>query len=143
MSWVNVSYAELNNFDIFAFVNMKDRIRHTGRIFNKCDGQKGLMRLHDNGEFDKLMDIPDWAKSTIEEDVMRVLYEAMADLPGSDLYNKTFNIEHENYTPEQLYDAALSVLKAAIEPPTCIILKYIPNLSLTEDMLSQFILTKD
>lgn len=139
MSWINVSRDDLNEMDIFAFVNLKEDILVKGRLFTAADLTKCILAMNDTGAVTEAVPLPEWALYSLEEDILHSIFEEIAKLPGADLQNKSFNIKNGNYTPEQVSSVAYAVLNSVVETPTVVILKYVPDLVLSKEDMKEFI----
>ena len=143
MGWINVNSIELNEQDIFAFVNLVENIAIKGRLFSSSDGKKWISLMNDNGEIYDVMQLPHWAYKNTSDDVMAAVMREFEKLPGGDIKNIVFNAERMNYTPEQLQQLAIAAYQAAIKKPECVILKYTPNLKLTLEDMGSFIFSSE
>lgn len=142
MSWIHVKSTELNQHDYFAFVNLKDSLVVKGRLFTSSAGIKSICAMNDEGEVYDLIELPKWCTEEPEDSIIRTIFEEIARLPGGDVYNKVHNINNGNYSAEQLFNLADAVVKKAIEKPALVILKYVPDLSLTMEDMNNFIFEK-
>lgn len=138
MAWIHSNHSELNNFDIFAFVNMKEKIFIKGRLCTLSDGSRAICNMNNKGEVRDIVALPEWATVQPEEALMRLLFEEIGKLPGTDVKNKLFNINNSKYSPDQLSGLADTVLKEVVSNQCNVILKYVPELELTEEMLVEF-----
>lgn len=136
--WINVSSTELNHVDIFAFVNMQTEEVVKGRIVEQSDGTRAVLALNNSGEAIQLVQYPEWAIIQHEEIVMRMMFEALGKLPGGDMANKLHNIQHGNYSDEQIGTVMQDVIKVCTTMPNVVILKYVPDLTITKSMMKNF-----
>ncbi|USL83879.1 hypothetical protein A4_212 [Escherichia phage A4] len=141
--WVNVNSTELNEIDIFAFVNLETDTFVRGRLFMSSACVRSIAVMDELGQVIECLPLPAWAYSSTEEDVMQKIFEGINKLPGADVKNKIFNIENKNYSADVLRPLVDSVLQAALAKPKCIILKYIPELSLTKEDMKGFIFSSE
>ncbi|AZU98414.1 hypothetical protein ENKO_462 [Klebsiella phage fENko-Kae01] len=138
MSWKHVDRAELNQFDIFAFVNLKQNVVMKGRVFTGSDLVTKVLVMDSEGEIQGVLDLPDWAYYSTEDAMLKAFYEEVGALPGGDFKNKVWNMTHNNYRMEQLSAMIQRLTDIAFETPEAIILKYVPDLTITDSMLEQF-----
>lgn len=143
MSWVNVNSIELNEQDIFAFVNLTNNTVLKGRLFSASDGYKWISLMDDSGVIYNVMQLPQWVYSNTADDVLTAVMREFEKLPGGDIKNKVFNAERKNYTAQQLESLAIAAYQAAIKKPECVILKYVPDLKLTLEDMDAFIFTSE
>lgn len=143
MGWVNVSSMDLNEHDIFAFVNIEEDTVLKGRLFTGSDGNKWISLMENNGSIYDCRILPSWTYSSTAEDVLSAVMKEFERLPGSDMQNRVFNTERRNFTAEQMHKLAIAACDAAIKNPTCVILMYVPDLSLTMNDMESFILTSE
>jgi hypothetical protein len=143
MGWVNVNSIELNEQDIFAFVNLVENIAIKGRLFTSAHGEKWISVMNDNGVIHDVTKLPVWAYKNTSDDVMAAVMREFENLPGGDMSNIVFNAERMNYTPEQLQSLAIAAYQAAIKKPQCVILKYTPDLKLTLEDMDSFIFSSE
>lgn len=143
MSWIHVNHSALNEIDIFAFVNLKDDTVLRGRLFTTHEGVKGIALMDTNGAVYASQELPAWTYSSTEENVFAEVMKGLEALPGGDIQNIVFNIERGNYSPEHLSALAMRALKSAIVTPKCVILKYVPDLSLSAQDMESFIFTSE
>ncbi|MFS8319946.1 hypothetical protein ACMG5I_03350 [Escherichia coli] len=143
MCWVNVNSIELNEKDIFAFVNLTNNTVLKGRLFSASDGYKWISLMDDCGVIYNAMQLPQWVYSNTSDDVLAAVMREFEKLPGGDMKNKVFNAERHNYTAQQLESLAIAAYQAAIKKPECVILKYVPDLKLTLEDMDAFIFTSE
>jgi hypothetical protein len=136
--WTNVGSTELNEHDIFAFVNMQSDTVLKGRLVTLSDLSRGLIQMDSTGACVDVINLPEWCTVQPEEIITRMLFESLGKLPGSDMKNKVHNLQNGNYTDEQLGEVMQDVVKVALVKPTCVILKYIPDLSLSKEDMKNF-----
>ncbi|EPE1232789.1 hypothetical protein ACSGOQ_006066, partial [Escherichia coli] len=81
MGWINVNSIELNEQDIFAFVNLVENIAIKGRLFSSSDGKKWISLMNDNGEIYDVIQLPHWAYKNTSDDVMAAVMREFEKLP--------------------------------------------------------------
>lgn len=138
MAWVHVSRADVNSVDIFAFVNLKENVLMKGRVVVGSDLVTKVLVMCDKGEIQGLVPLPDWAYYSKEDSMLKAFYEEVGSLPGGDFKNKVWNVKNNNYTPEQLEKLYTAISSIAFEAPEAVILKYIPDLTITDEMFENF-----
>jgi|AGFT01.1.fsa_nt_gi hypothetical protein len=138
MAWVHVDRADVNNVDIFAFINLEQNVVMKGRVVVGSDLTTKVLVMCDSGEIQGMVPLPQWAYYSTQEALLKAFYEEVGKMPGADFQNKIWNMKHKNFTPEQ-YEKLLERLSdIAFETPKAIILKYVPDLSLSDEMLENF-----
>lgn len=138
MSWKQVNFSDVNTFDIFSFVNLKQNLIITGRVVTAFDSMVKIAVMSTDGVVRGMVDMPSWAKESTGDTVLKALYEAVDALPGSDITNKMWNVQQGNCSTAQLQDVIAVVSEKAFSKPECVILKFIPNLEITDAMLEKF-----
>lgn len=139
MAWVHVNMAEVNNVDIFAFVNLKENFLMKGRVVVGSDLTTQVLVMCDQGQIQGMFPLPQWAYYSKEDALLKTFYEEVGKLPGGDFKNKVWNVTHQNYSPEDFENMVNKLADVAFETPEAVILKYVPDLTITDDMFEQFV----
>lgn len=138
MAWVHVNMADVNNVDIFAFVNLKENVLMKGRVVVGSDLTTQVLVMCDEGQIQGMVQLPKWAWYSKEDALLKTFYEEVSNLPGGDFENKVWNMQNNNYNPAQLEKMIAALAGIAFETPEAVILKYVPDLTITDDMFEQF-----
>lgn len=138
MAWKHVSRADVNTVDIFAFINLKKSVQYVGRMIIGSDLKKLIAVMSSDGVVQDIVELPNWAFNSTEDDMMTAFYEEVDSMPGADFKNKIWNMQHSTYTPEQMTNMVKRLTAIALTTPEAIVLKYIPDLSIDDSMLEQF-----
>lgn len=138
MSWIHVNRADINNVDIFAFVNLKEKVHMKGRVVVGSDLSTQVLVMCDKGEIQGTVPIPQWVYYSKEDTLLKTFYDEVSKLPGGDYQNKVWNMQHNNYNPEQLEAIMTALTDIAFEAPEAVILKYVPDLTITDEMFENF-----
>lgn len=138
MAWIHVDRADVNNVDIFAFVNLEQDVVIKGRVVVGSDLTTQVLVMCDQGEIQGMVALPQWAYYSTQEALLKAFYEEVSKMPGGDFKNKVWNMKHKNFTPEQ-YESMIERLSGiAFETPKAIILKYVPDLSISDSLFEEF-----
>lgn len=138
MAWVHVNMADVNNVDIFAFVNLKESVLMKGRVVVGSDLTTQVLVMCDQGQIQGMVPLPQWAWYSKEDAILKAFYEGVDKLPGADFQNKIWNVTHGNYDPVHYEKMISKMADVAFETPEAVILKYVPDLTITDDMFEQF-----
>jgi len=138
MAWIHVDRADVNNVDIFAFVNLKQSVIIKGRVTISPDLKTSVLVMDSAGGIRGTVELPEWAFFSTEDALAKAFYEEVDALPGADYKNKVWNMKHSNYKPEQLSKLIERVTSIAFDKPEAVILKYVPDLSIDDSMFEQF-----
>ena len=101
MAWIHVDRSEVNNIDIFAFVNLKEGVTIKGRVVVGSDLNEQVLVMCEKGEFQGIIQVPSWNFFSKMEVVL-----------------KTVGID--------------------VGTPEAVILKYIPDLTIPDEIFEQF-----
>lgn len=138
MAWVHVNMADVNSVDIFAFVNLKENVLMKGRVVVGSDLTTQVLVMCDQGEIQGMVPLPQWAYYSKEEAMLKAFYEGVDNLPGADFQNKVWNVTNGNYDPKHYEPMIDKLSNIAFETPEAVILKYVPDLSICDEMFEQF-----
>lgn len=138
MAWIHVNMADVNNVDIFAFVNLKENVLMKGRVVVGSDLTTQVLVMCDQGEIQGMVPLPQWAYYSKEEAMLKAFYEGVDKLPGADFKNKIWNVTNSNYDPKHYESMIGKLADIAFEQPEAVILKYVPDLSINDEMFEQF-----
>lgn len=138
MAWIHVDRTNVNNVDIFAFVNLKENIIIKGRVVVGSDLKTKVLVMCSDGKIQGMVDLPQWAYYSLEDKVLRALYEEVGKLTGGDLKNKVWDVNHKNYTPRDYENLLNKLTEIVFETPEAVILKYQPDLTITDDIFEEF-----
>ena len=60
MAWIHVDRLEVNNIDIFAFVNLKESVTIKGRVVVGSDLTEKVLVMCEKGECQGIIPVPSW-----------------------------------------------------------------------------------
>lgn len=133
MSWIHVNGADVNNVDIFAFVNLKENLVLKGRVVVGSDLKTKVLVMCDKGEIQGMFPLPQWAYYSKENAMLKTLYEEIHNMSSGDFNMNTL-------TPKDYENMASKLVDVIVETPEAVILKYVPDLTITDELLDQFVL---
>lgn len=138
MGWTHVDRADVNNVDIFSFINLKSNVVITGRVNVGSDLKTQVLVMDNTGVIQGVIPLPDWAFYSTEDALLKAFYEEVDAMPGGDYQNKIWSMMNGKYSPELYCKMVARLSTIAFETPEAVILKYVPDLTITDDMLEQF-----